>query len=417
MRQYDNIGIELNIYYFRTLLTFSGESNMKIGINLTYIGKDINDGQSNHAKDIIYGLNNIGKSEDFILITGKHFYEDAKIHFPQFEVIEAEKSKFIEILIKITGHFNFLQLYYISFIGLNKTSKKHNIDVMLHAFNDRRMRFVKNIPNIMVIHDLYFKNFGHILNPFLYHILKYSNNYFVQKSDAIVVISEFVKKDLLSYYKFIDESKIHVIPNAVSINEDENDSNNKLPCKKPYILCVNNHQFHKNGITLIKAFNLIKNEIPNNLVFLGRKKYEAQNLLKYIKKHNLSNRVYLIDSLSETDKNNLYRNADLFVSPSLHEGFGRTPIEASMFNIPVITSRETSLPEVTMELVNYYEPATNAEALAEAIIKVLNNPPSEEELSRIKGIYQNKYKAELIAQKYYDLCVSFIGKNKQEQLI
>jgi glycosyltransferase involved in cell wall biosynthesis len=88
-----------------------------------------------------------------------------------------------------------------------------------------------------------------------------------------------------------------------------------------------------------------------------------------------------------------------------------------MFNIPVITSRETSLPEVTMELVNYYEPATNAEALAEAIIKVLNNPPSEEELSRIKGIYQNKYKAELIAQKYYDLCVSFIGKNKQEQLI
>ena len=65
---------------------------MKIGINLTYIGKDINDGISNHAKDIIDGLNKIGKSKDFILITDKRFYENARIHFPQFEVIEAEKS-------------------------------------------------------------------------------------------------------------------------------------------------------------------------------------------------------------------------------------------------------------------------------------------------------------------------------------
>lgn len=390
---------------------------MKIGINLTYIGKDINDGISNHAKDIIDGLNKIGKSKDFILITDKRFYENARIHFPQFEVIEAEKSKLIEILTKISNRFSILQRCYIALIGLNKTIKKHKIDVILHTFNDKKTRLVKGIPNIIVIHDLYFKNFSHMINPLFYYITKYSHNQFVQKSDAIVVISGFVKKDLLSYYKFVDESKIHVIPNAVSINENKNDGNNRLPCEKPYILCVNNHQFHKNGITLLKAFDIIKNEIPHNLIFLGKIRYEAPNLLEYIKEHNLSSRVYLIDSLSETDKNNLYRNADLFVSPSLHEGFGRTPIEASMFKIPVITSRETSLAEATMELVNYYEPARDARALAEAIIKVLKNSPSEEELSRIKSIYENKYKAELIAQKYYDLCVSFIGKNRREQLI
>ncbi|HHZ00228.1 MAG TPA: glycosyltransferase family 4 protein [Tissierellia bacterium] len=390
---------------------------MKIGINLTYIGKDINDGISNHAKDIIDGLNKIGKSKDFILITDKRFYENARIHFPQFEVIEAEKSKLIEILTKISNRFSILQRCYIALIGLNKTIKKHKIDVILHTFNDKKTRLVKGIPNIIVIHDLYFKNFSHMINPLFYYITKYSHNQFVQKSDAIVVISGFVKKDLLSYYKFVDESKIHVIPNAVSINENKNDGNNRLPCEKPYILCVNNHQFHKNGITLLKAFDIIKNEIPHNLIFLGKIRYEAPNLLEYIKEHNLSSRVYLIDSLSETDKNNLYRNADLFVSPSLHEGFGRTPIEASMFKIPVITSRETSLAETTMELVNYYEPARDARALAEAIIKVLKNSPSEEELRRIKSIYENKYKAELIAQKYYDLCVSFIGKNRREQLI
>ena len=70
-----------------------------------------------------------------------------------------------------------------------------------------------------------------------------------------------------------------------------------------------------------------------------------------------------------------------------------------------------------MGLLNYYEPATDAEALSEVIIKVLKNPPSEEELSRIKSIYENKYNTELIAQNYYDLCVSFIRKNKQEEYL
>jgi len=111
---------------------------MKIGINLTYIGKDINDGISNHAKDIIDGLNKIGKSKDFILITDKRFYENARIHFPQFEVIEAEKSKLIEILTKISNRFSILQRCYIALIGLNKTIKKHKIDVILHTFNDKK---------------------------------------------------------------------------------------------------------------------------------------------------------------------------------------------------------------------------------------------------------------------------------------
>lgn len=385
---------------------------MKIGINLTFVIDSIQNGTGNHAKDIIDGLYRMGKAEEFFIITRKNFCGEAKKIFPGFEVIEAENSKLLDLLIDKTGRFKFLQTYYINFVGMKRAVRKLDLDLMLHTFNERRIKFEKNIPNIIVIHDMHFKNFPARLSPLRYFETKYAYKYFVEKADAIVTISDFVKNDLLSYYKFADDSKFHVITNAVYINEDGKGKSTMLPCPKPYILCVNNHQYHKNCITLLKAFKSISHKINHNLVYLGKKEWEITNLIKYINENNLSDRVYLIDSLSEDDRNNLYRNADLFVSPSLHEGFGRTPIEASMFKIPVITTRETSLPEITMELVNYYEPATNYENLSKRIMEVLKNPPSDEELSKIKDIYENKYSSELIAQDYYDLCRSLVAKNK-----
>ncbi|HQN23066.1 MAG TPA: glycosyltransferase [Thermotogota bacterium] len=58
-------------------------------------------------------------------------------------------------------------------------------------------------------------------------------------------------------------------------------------------------------------------------------------------------KVFITGYLSDTQRNTLYQNAALFVSPSLCEGFGITPIEAALFGVPVITTRETSIPEAT----------------------------------------------------------------------
>jgi len=386
---------------------------MRIGIDLTYITDGIASGTGNYAQDIVRGLAEIGKAKDFLILVREDFYQEAKTLFPQFEIIAVEHSKLVETMIRHTRCAEILQKYYIHYLGVRRAAKKQNLDLLLHTFNERRIRFDKSIPSIVVIHDMQFKHFPKQLRLIVYFEARRAYKYFVKKADAIITTSEFTRNELVSYYKLADTSKIHVIPNAVKINETTLDKSAGSPYPRPYILCVNNHRYHKNGITLLRAFHLISHKIDHNLILLGKKEFEAPKLIQYIQDHNLSTRVRLIDSLSESARDDLYRNADLFVSPSLHEGFGRTPIEASMCKIPVITSRETSLPEVTMELVYYYEPALDAEALAHTMIRILENPPSEEELDRVKNIYEQEYNAERIAQAFYDLCTSMINQEEQ----
>ena len=115
---------------------------------------------------------------------------------------------------------------------------------------------------------------------------------------------------------------------------------------------------YKNALTLIKAFEIIKDEIPHILILKGKiTSYWNEVLQPYIVEHNLQTRVILIDRiLEDSEVAYLYQNADVFVSPSLMEGFGLTPVEAAIYGTPVICSDIDTLREATMELVDYFSP-------------------------------------------------------------
>lgn len=98
-----------------------------------------------------------------------------------------------------------------------------------------------------------------------------------------------------------------------------------------------------------------------------------------------------MQNLSEEALKYLYEHAQLFISPSLREGFGYTPIEAAICKCPVICSRCEALPDTTQNKLIYYHPPQDTKALGDTIMHTLQNPPSSRQLNQISADYTNAY--------------------------
>lgn len=158
---------------------------------------------------------------------------------------------------------------------------------------------------------------------------------------------------------------------------------------------------------MVKAFIELKDTISHKLVVVGKSTdYWEKEILPIIVESGIQDRiVHLSHYVSDEEIARLYRSADVFISPSLYEGFGYTPVEAAMCGTPVICTRETALPEVTMGLVNYYEPALDHIALKNKIMEVLKNYPTKEQLKVISDTFKAQYDNAMQARKIYD-CVA-----------
>ena len=110
-----------------------------------------------------------------------------------------------------------------------------------------------------------------------------------------------------------------------------------------------------------------------------------------IQENQLEQRIIHLQNLSEEDLKYLYEHAQLFISPSLREGFGYTPIEAAICKCPVICSTCEALPDTTQNKLIYYHPPQDTKALGDAIMHTLQNPPSARQLNQISADYTNTY--------------------------
>lgn len=222
------------------------------------------------------------------------------------------------------------------------------------------------------------------------------------RSCNIITISLYVKKELRRIYPFIPLTKICTIPNAVVVDSTPLPPPSNISAR--YILYVSALWKYKNVLTLLKAFALLKNQISHNLVVLGREMDDSWSLeaLPFIAKHKLEDRViHITRSISNKELAQLYQHADLFVHPSLLEGFGFTPIEAAIQGTPVLTTKEASLYESTLGILNYYEPSTSAEALADKMIILLKSPLDKSKLQWISETLQNEYDYKKQGEKMY----------------
>lgn len=188
----------------------------------------------------------------------------------------------------------------------------------------------------------------------------------ISKADGIIVISENTKKDLIDIYN-VDEKKIKVIYLANSLTMNVTSSR---IVKEPYILYVGNRKGYKNAEILLRAFARSKYKKELKLVFFsgGKLSDKEKQILAELKIENYIENIFGSDTVLA----NLYNYAEIFVYPSLYEGFGLPILEAMHYATPVITSNSSSLPEVGGDAAVYFIP-NSPDDLVECIDKLLDD--------------------------------------------
>jgi glycosyltransferase involved in cell wall biosynthesis len=147
-----------------------------------------------------------------------------------------------------------------------------------------------------------------------------------------------------------------------------------------FILGLGTLQPRKNFTRLIEAYSLLVTRHPSlRLVIAGGKGWLYEEIFATVERLGLADKVVFPGFVADGDLPALYNLADLFVFPSLYEGFGLPPLEALACGTPVITSDASSLPEVVGEAGPMVE-ATDVEALAEAMKRVLEDDALQERM-------------------------------------
>jgi glycosyltransferase involved in cell wall biosynthesis len=198
-----------------------------------------------------------------------------------------------------------------------------------------------------------------------------------RRCQAVLTISEFSRQEVIRY-GFAPPDKVHATLLGVKQDFARNQLSSdkveqilrRLCVRRPFLLCVAHSYPHKNIDKLIDAFALLHEEIPHQLVLVGKGRRGEAAVRNSLLKIMQPERALRLSGLSEEELRTLYQTADLFVLPSTYEGFGLPVIEALLAGLPVVTVRAASLPEVGGEAALYVdqpEPALLAAEMKAAL--------------------------------------------------
>lgn len=246
---------------------------------------------------------------------------------------------------------------------------------------------IKSKTRLVTIHDVYHLAFYRQLSFKQKLYAKFVINQAVKLSDKIITVSNFSKQEIIKYTG-CNQNKIEVIYNGINLHSSQiltNDIKVKYRLPNKYILFVGNIKPHKNLSTLLKAYKMLGEamQLKYKLVLAGKRDgfiTGDTTLLSFINDNpTLKDNVIFTGYVDEEDMNDLYKQASVFVFPSIYEGFGLPPLEAMVNDCPVIASSSGSLREICGEAAEYFH-YDDENAICQSIIDILNNDSKRSKL-------------------------------------
>ena len=349
---------------------------MKIAININELTLKQNTGVKIYTREIVKALREVDKGNKYLLYKFK--IQNSKFKIPLWTY-----TKFPQEIKRDQPAVLFMPIQSTPFL------KKP-----------------KNIKLVITVHDLAFLLFPKHFTFKNRFLLNFHTKRAIKMADKIITPSETTKRDIIKFYN-INEDKIKVVYHGV--NSKFKIQNSKFKINTPYILFVGSIQPRKNLVRLIEAFEILKNppsplfqrgsKIPPlkkgaggifniNLIIVGGKGWLSDKIYKKAKESEFSKDIIFKGNVSDDELANLYKNASIFVMPSLYEGFGLPVLEAMSYGVPCVVSDNSSLREIANKSTLFVDACSSTD-IAKRISNLLNNKELRKELSK-KGIENAK---------------------------
>jgi glycosyltransferase involved in cell wall biosynthesis len=282
--------------------------------------------------------------------------------------------------------------YWLNF-KLPKLIRENGIDIFFTPYI-----FVpwikKDWKNVTVVADALTKTCKQYYS---FHYRKYMDIFAppsIKRSDAIITISQSAKNDIAKIYK--------ISPNLIQVNYLWADNKftpislsatqkamtlKKFNLPEKYILFVSVLEERKNLAGIIKVSDILRSKgIDIKFVLVGKEGFGFEKISSELEKR--KNHIIHLKGISSEDLVSIYNMAKIFFFPSHYEGFGLPPLEAMQCGIPVVTSDNSSLPEVVGND-GFLGKSNDYEFFSQSIIKLLNDNKLYHEM-KLKSINQSR---------------------------
>jgi glycosyltransferase involved in cell wall biosynthesis len=247
---------------------------------------------------------------------------------------------------------------------------------------------------VVTIHDLSFLRYPEGAEPKLRRYLAKAVPRAVGRAELVLADSENTRNDIIELLGTSPE-KVEVLHPGVDgtfrpVKEDRllSAARSAYGLDFPFILAVGTLEPRKNHVLLLDAYAVLReiSDVPHKLAIAGGKGWLYEGVFRRVEELSLERDVVFLGFVPEDDLPALYSLADVFVFPSVYEGFGLPPLEAMACGTPVVASRSSSLPEVVGDA-GLMVPPDDPTALAGTIRKLLNDQELRQDLIE-RGVSQ-----------------------------
>lgn len=291
--------------------------------------------------------------------------------------------------------------------GVTFHLKGDKVDIFHGLSHELPYGIPHSIKKVVTMHDLIVWRYPQYYSAFDRRVHRAKQRHACRIADVVVAISEQTKSDLINYLH-VPESKIRVLYQSCDnifwkpVSEQEKvDAKETYKLPERYFVCVGSIEERKNQQTAVKALAELPDDL--HLVIVGRPHGTYYgSLMSTIRRLKLTDRVHLVTNADFYDFPALYANAIASVYVSKFEGFGIPILESMCCDVPVITSKISSMPEAGGDAALYVDP-NDPHDIAQQMQRVAFDPQLRAELVEKGRKQREKFAPEKIITDFYNL--------------